>query len=61
MLKYFDIFCKSTMLKFNKEGEYFKTILGGLISIIYIISIIGYTINRFYLMIYRLNSNISSV
>ena len=46
-IKSIDIFGKPIMLNYNKKGQYFKTTLGGVISIILNLAVIAYGIERF--------------
>ena len=43
-VKSIDIFGKPIMLNYNKKGQYFNTVLGGILSIILNLSIIAYGI-----------------
>ena len=53
ILRGIDMFGKPIMFKFGKEGEYFKTVLGGIISLFIYIAIIAFTCFRFYILFTR--------
>ena len=49
------------MFKFGKEGEFFQTVFGGIISLLIYFGIFAFTCFRFYILFTRQASNISSV
>ena len=61
VLKGMDIYGKPMILKFNKKGDTFKTVLGGISSIITFMCIIAYSIYRFYVLHNKLEVNINSI
>ena len=56
-----DVFGKPITLKFNKKGESHKTLLGGILSFIAIVIILSFAAYRSYVMINKLENNLSSV
>ncbi len=55
------MFGKPIMFQFEKEGEFFQTVFGGIISLFIYFGIFVFKCFRFYILFTRQASNISSV
>ena len=60
-IKLMDAFGQSISLNFGNKGRRLNTILGGIVSILIYMIVLIYLGFRLYVLIYRTNSNISSV
>ena len=60
-IRYVDFFGKPIMLNFNKKGENYQTIIGGIISILIMCTVFAYSVTKIIVLINKNGSSSSSI